>query len=668
MQASWNWLTDYVQVKAAVSEVAGRLTMAGLIVENLTETADDVVLEVEITANRPDWLSHFGIAREIAGLYGLAARVPEVRLPEGAGNVADFAALEVSAPDLCPLYTGRVIKGVKVGPSPSWLKKKIEAVGLRSVNNVVDVTNFVMFECGQPLHAFDLALLGGAKVVVRRAKNGESITLIDGSKLTLKESDLVIADEKRPIALAGVMGGIDSEIGDSTKDVLLESAKFDQYSIRISAKGHGLSSDASYRFERGVDLETVDWASRRAAQLIVETAGGKLAEGVLAVGLQSAPRPVITLRMSHLKRLLGMEVPIEKVRAILASLGFVIRGGSPEDTAVEVPSFRGDVKEEVDLVEEVARIHGYDKIPVETGRKIAAGRETARERMTAAAEGVLTAAGFYGCVCYSITAQGLFKRMSPWTDKAPIGIESRPGHEHSFMRTSLVPSLLSVRKTNEDRKAARPDVYEIAHIYLPSEGEVPDQPLTVAMVAGGDFLTLKGTVERLLETLGAEGARFEPAEFPFLEKGRAARITLDGRMVGYAGTLSQALLGEIDLREGVNVAELDLTTFETLAGKTATMQTLDRFPGVERDLAIVVDEEVLWAEIVAAIEGAKVDTLDSVSFSSIYRGAPIPEGKKSVALHVVFRSRERTLTGGEADEAQARVVAALSAKLGATLR
>lgn len=668
MKASWNWLTDYVPLRAAVAEVAERLTMAGLTVEGIEETPEDFILDVEITSNRPDWLSHLGIAREAAALYGLALKVPQVDLPKPVGKAADEAALEVPAQDLCPLYTGRIIKGVKVGESPDWLKKRIEAIGLRSVNNVVDITNYVMYECGQPLHAFDLALLGGRKVIVRRAKNGEMITLIDGTRHTLHESDLVIADEARPVAVAGVMGGGQSEIGAATEDIFLESAKFDQYSIRRTAKRLGLSSDASYRFERGVDLERVDWGSRRASRMILEVAGGEIAEGVLAVGETSLGRPVVRLRMSRLERLLGVKVPIEEARSILASLGFVLRGGSPDETLCEVPSFRGDVKEEADLVEEVARIYGYDRVPFATGMSIAAGRYTPRQRMVEAAGNVLTSAGFYGCVSYSLVSGGVFEKINPWSGRGLVYLQDRAGHENVFMRPSLLASLLTARKTNEDRKVEDADLYETAHIYLPSEGELPEQPLMVAAVSGADFSAIKGVIEKLLAELGVDDAAFEGAQFPFLEEGRAARIVRGGEMIGYAGILAEGLRAQMDLSERVSIFELRLSGLEQAAHAAAVFEPLKRFPGVERDLAVIVDEGVTWAAILSCIEEAGASFLDHVSFASVYRGDPVPRGAKSIAFHMVFRSPDRTLTGEEADAEQARVVDALSAGLGATLR
>jgi len=668
MKASWNWLTDYVTVKAPVAEVAERLIMSGIIVENMEETAEDIQLEVEITSNRPDWLSHLGIAREIAALYGVRARVPAVKAPEVEEEAADSASVEITNLDLCPLYTGRVIKGVKVGPSPAWLREKIEAVGLRSVNNVVDATNFVMLECGQPLHAFDLAKVRDRRIIVRPAASGEHLTLIDGSKITLKNSDLVIADGKGPVAIAGVMGGIDSEIGDTTVDVLLESAKFDQYSIRITAKRHGLSSDASYRFERGVDIAGVDWASKRCADIIMETAGGKLQKGVLLAGSDYVPLRELTLRMPRMMKILGMEVPIEQARSILVSLDFVLRGGSPDTTVVEVPSFRNDVKEEIDLIEEVARIHGYDKIPTETGMRITIGSRTARERVKEAVEEVLNASGYYGCVSYSFLTGDVAKAISPWTSNPPVYIENRAGQENAFMRRSLVPSLLTIRKTNEDHKVERPDVYEVAHVYLASQEQLPDQPLMVGAVAGDDFHALKGVYERMLEALDAPDAEFVPAKRDFLMEGRAADIVLGGKVIGYIGTLDEKLRKTVDLSTSVTVAELDLTTFEAMGERTKTFTPLQRFPGIDRDIAVIVDEEVLWAQVMECAGTSGAANIESISFVSIYRGQPIPAGKKSLAFRIVFRAADRTLTGEEADAAQAKIIEALDKRLGAKLR
>ncbi len=668
MKASWNWLTDYVSVKAPVAEVCERLIMAGLIVEEIEETAEDIVLTVEITSNRPDWLCHLGIARELAGLYGTTVRMPEAKIEESGRDVRESASVEIADLGLCQVYTARVIRGVRIGPSPAWLREKVEAVGLRSVNNVVDVTNFVMLECGQPLHAFDLAKIGGAKIIVRPAKAGEFITLIDGTKKTLAAGDCVIADERHPIALAGIMGGVESEIGDSTVDVLIESARFDQYATRMSAKRLGVSTDASYRFERGVDGATTDWASRRCCQLILETAGGALERSVLKAGSDEAPRRTVTLRMSHVKRLLGMDVPIEQARTILASLGFVIRGGSPETTVVEVPSFRADVREEADLVEEVARIHGYDRIPSASAMTIAAGAKTRREQVRETVERVLTASGCYGCVSFSLTSQELGRTVSPWTDRPPVYIENRAGQENAYMRRSLVPSLLYIRKANEDRKVDRPDLFEIAHVYLAGDGELPDQPLMAAAVTGDDFQSAKGIVEQLLDELDADGVRFVPAARDFLGDGEAADIVMNGRTIGYIGRVSDAVRSQVDLREAVTVVELDLTPFEAAPEKVRTFTPLQRYPGIDRDVAVILGEEVTWAAVEEAVRASGAENIESVAFVSIYRGKPILEGSKSLAMRIVLRSGERTLTSDEADAAMARIVEALSSKFGGRLR
>ncbi len=668
MKASWNWLTDYVNVKAGMAEVAHRLTMAGLTVEGIEETADDVVLEVEITSNRPDWLSHLGIARELAALYGLEVAVPQIELPKGRGDVNSTAALEVIDEDLCPLYTGRVIKGVKVAESPSWLRSKVEAIGLRSVNNVVDATNYVMYECGQPLHAFDLSKVGGAKVVVRRGKPGELISLIDGGKHTLKASDLVIADTHKPIALAGIMGGLESEIGDETTDVFLESAKFDQYTTRVTSKRLGVSSDASYRFERGVDLEGVDWASRRCANVIIQVAGGTLMEGVLSAGKTSQEHPVITLRMSRLKDILGASVPIADAAGILSSLGIKVREKTSEKIVAEAPSFRGDIKEEIDLIEEVGRIYGYDKVPAESNLRIAVGRYTDRERVMDGLERVFNASGLFGSISYSFVSGDNYKTMSPWTDKSPLYLENRAGQENAFLRTSLVPSLLTVRKTNEDHKVDNAEVYEVAHVYLPSREQLPHQPLMAAVVMRDDFHALKGIVERALSEVGGDGVVLKPAQREFLAEGYAAEILFEGKAIGYAGRLSQGIRRQFDLRDDVCVCEVELTPFLNRPVETKIYKALARFPGVERDIAVIVDEQVTWAEILDCVGTGKAENLESVTFVSIYRGKPIPEGKKSMAFRLIFRSAERTLTGEEADKANAVIVASLEKNFGAKLR
>ncbi len=514
MIVSFNWLKEYVALgEVPADEVARRLMLAGLNHEETTAHGDDLAIDLEITSNRPDCLGHIGVAREAAVLFERPLQLPAAAPREGGPPVGSLASVEVRSPSaLCPRYTARVIRGVKVRPSPAWLAARLATVGIAPINNVVDATNYVLLECGQPLHAFDLAKLDGRQIIVREAQAGEPFSAINHKRYELEAGMCVIADRSRAVALGGVMGGADSEVSLSTTELLIESAQFDPLTIRHAARRLNLHSDSSYRFERGVDPEGVDWASRRVCELILQIAGGELAAGSIDVGAKPAARQPVVLRLDQLPRVLGIQIDAAEVRRILAALGNHELRADAKTVEVIPPSWRRDLTREVDLVEEVARIHGYEAIPEDVSVPMASSSRTDRDRLLAKVREVLTAAGVDEAMTLSVVEPPLSDAFSPWTDAAPLQLSMPILRRADQMRRSLAPSLLAARRTNESLSNPRIELFEIARIYLPRPGQLPDEPLLLSIVSGRDFLAVKGIVEAVVERLNP-AARLEVADY-----------------------------------------------------------------------------------------------------------------------------------------------------------
>jgi phenylalanyl-tRNA synthetase beta chain len=673
MKASYNWLKDYCDFDLPAHELARRMSHAGLNVETYEPRGDDWMLDVEVKSNRPDCLSHIGIAREIAALTAGEVRSPEPAVEEDAGeNFGDVSAVEVTAPDLCPHYTARIIRGVKVGPSPEWLRKRLETCGLRPVNNVVDITNYVMYECGQPLHAFDLSLLNESRVVVRRAREGETITTIDGTKVELSGDECVIADASRPVALAGVMGGIDSEISDTTTDILLESARFDARNNRNTSRRHMVASDSSYRYQRGIDPEITDWASRRACELICQLAGGRLLSGSGCVRADSTEEPEVTMRFARMALLLGHEVPAEEVVATFRGLGLQIVGQDTESVTVRVPSWRGDLRREVDLIEEVVRIHGYDKVGETTQMPVKAVRIPTADLVERRARRLLAGAGFHEVMTYSLVSAAPLQREQPWTDAEPLAVRNPLNVERTHLRLTNMANLLHVKRYNQAQGSSGVDLFELGSVFIPRPNEkLPEEKLCLTLLTDRDngLRVLKGLCANLMNALGIGTSLGETAvDRPPFAAGAAIDISMDGELLGVAGLLAPGTADELDLRRAPALLELDFGRLTGSARLDAPYRPVPQFPAVRRDLAVVVGEDVLWGNISDCVASAASDLLESVEFFDVYRGDPVPAGRKSVAFTLTFRRPDATLTAEEADEATAAILASLSADLGAELR
>lgn len=668
MKFSVNWLRDYVKTERSAGEIAEILTRVGLEVEDIETVGTDAVLDAEVTTNRPDWLSMFGVAREIAAATGDRLEIPAVNFKESGKPAAEMTSVEVLDAELCPRYTARVITGVKVAASPSWLVEKIEGMGLRPVNNVVDITNFVLFECGQPLHTFDYDKLAGHRIVVRRAKRGETISVIDGSQHELDGSELMICDASRPVAIGGVMGGLDTEVSGSTTTVLLESARFKPVNIRRTSSKLALESDASYRFSRGVDPVGVEWASRRAAAMIAEVCGGKVCPGIVDVDAEPFKPRELTLRIDRIERILGVRVEMAECRGILEALGLETVSAGAAELVVRVPSWRGDLEREIDLIEEVARCRGYEKIPADADVGLRLGTRDEMLARNSLAAHILTAAGFSECVTFSFTDVESTRLIAPWTDAAPIEVRNPIDREQPGLRTSLIPSLLAARRLNQARRNDDVRLFELAHVYLPEQADrLPDERLMLGLVGDVDFRAMKGVVETVIGRFGLAGAvKTEGKEMGFLADSLV--LMLDGEQLGYLGTVSDEVLARYDLKTKVTAAEIDFGRLMQEAKLGSRFTELPRFPEVSRDLAVVVDESVAWADIEKVVQGEGVELLESLSFVSEFRGKQLGAGKKSLAFSMVFRAPDRTLTREDADKAQEALLEALRKQLGAALR
>ena len=668
MIVSLDWLRDYVALAMDSAELADRFALSGL---NF-ESANDEAIDLEVTSNRPDCLGHIGVAREVGVLYDLPICLPPAEVAAKGPKIETLTSVTIEAPELCPRYTARLIRGVKIGPSPAWLADRLRTLGIAVINNVVDVTNYVMFECGQPLHAFDFAKLAGGKIIVRAAKPSEKFQAINHQEYELAADTCVIADAKRAVAVAGVMGGVDSEVTDATVDVLIESAAFAPLSVRTTARRHHLHSPSSYRFERSVDLAGLDWASRRACELILQTAGGTLAEGVIDVGPAGSPkgREVVKLRWAQLPRVLGIEVPVATVQKILTALGCEETHICDHCIKVLPPSWRADLTREIDLIEEVARIYGYDKIPEDSNVKMAASTRTRLDRVLDRVRATLVAAGFDEAMTLSAVDETLVDAIQPWSDEAPLRASTAVLRRADCLRQTLVPSLLAARRHNEKLSNPTIELFEIANVYLPIAGEIPQQKRLLAITSGGGFLELKGVLEALVARIApSQQLQVGEVEYPLLDDARQCRLRLGEHTLGYLGELSKAGRERFDLRGGSTVAEIDVELLIAAAELAPTATPLSQYPPVSRDVNIVVNESVRWAEVERLVNEAGGELIDSIQFQETYRDAQrLGAGKKSLLFTLQLRSATATLTNEEADGVRERIVTLLSQQLGGELR
>lgn len=631
----------------------------------------DHVVEFEITPNRPDCLSVIGLAREAAATFGtpLTLHTPEVK-GGGPGALRDLLDVETPDADLCPRYTARMVRNVKIGPSPLWMRQRLRAMGVRPINNIVDITNYVMLEYGQPMHAFDYRYVKGGRIIVRRAKDGETLTTLDGTPRKLNPSMLVIADAHRAVGLAGIMGGLNSEIVDDTVDVVFESANFDGTTIRRTALSLGMRTEASAKYEKGLDPMNTLPAVNRACELVELLGAGEVVDGVIDI-LNHVPQPtVLELEPEKINDLLGTDVSGEEMASILRKLDFQVEGDR-----ITAPSWRGDVLTMADLAEEVARFHGYNRIPVTLMRGTTTqGGYSPAQRLERRLGQTCRSAGYDEIITYSFISPTYYDKIG-WAPEDPrrrsLKILNPLGEDTSIMRTTTLPSMLEIlaRNYNFRNKSAR--LYELGRIYLPRADGLADEPKVLSLGAYGDidFFGLKGVVEALLHSIRVGGVSYQACrDNASYHPGRCATVCVGGEQIGVLGQIHPTVCANYGVDTALYCAELSFEALMRFQGPEPEYVPLPKFPSVARDIAVVCDASIPVATLENCISRGARGLLKEVELFDIYTGAPIPAGKKSVAFNLTLRSDERSLTAAEADEDVKSVLELLQKELGAVLR
>jgi len=627
----------------------------------------DTVLDISITPNRPDCLCVIGVAREIAALTHQRVKYPRPALTDQGEAIHQKTSVTILDQDLCPRYVARMIEEVKIGPSPGWMSNRLERVGIRSISNVVDVTNYVMMEYGQPLHAFDFEVLEGGRIVVRRAKEGEEFITLDGVKRNLDGEMLMICDAAKPVAIAGVMGGLNSEIRDDTKRVLLESAYFDPAGNRRTSRKLGLETEAAYRFGRGIDYGGCLTAANRASQLIQDLAGGRVVEGVVdAYPVPIKPSP-IRLSVKKVHQILGTEVSAERMRNYLEDLELEVLEGGGDGLVVTPPSFRGDLEREVDLIEEVARMDGYEKIPLTLPEGPPSSEERSKEFVVERkAIDTLIYHGYHEVITYSFTSPASWDTVGLSSDdprREHLRILNPLTEDLSVMRTTLIPGLMETARYNVSRKVSNLKLFELKKVFLPQKNErLPKEVKFLAGLAMGfdrdahwafsprsvDFYDIKGCVEGLLDDLQIEGATFSKVDdVPYLHPGKAAKIVVDHEVLGVLGEAHPQVLGHYEVQGAVYLFEMDFDKMVKWAGEGRRFRPLPKFPAVYRDLSLVVDQDLEVARVMETIRAFDQPFVEEVTVFDIYQGPPIPAGKKGVSYRIRYQANDRTLTDEE---------------------
>jgi len=662
----------------------------------------DVIFDLDVTPNRPDCLSVIGVAREIAALTGEPLRLSPIHYEEIEDSIDSFASVDIAEPDLCPRYCASLITGIKIAPSPSWLQQHLNSCGMRPINNVVDVTNYVMLEYGQPLHAFDYHKLKGRQIIVRRAGNGETITSLDGTKRALNPDILVIADKEEAVAVAGIMGGLDSEVTDKTDTILLESANFNQAAIRRGCSHLQLQSEASIRFDKGLNSELPLLPLKRATQLLLELSDGRAAKGIIDVYPgKSKPKPIL-LSTQEMKRLSGLKVNIDGILKVLKALGFECQeSDSGSQISVSVPYWRSDIKCSADLVEEVVRSIGYEKIPITRlgsplpQQKSKLSPLARQSNLEEKLRNILTGFGFQEILTYSLVSLEKLQRLSPKLELkiSPLKVANPMTREQEYLRTSLRAGLLSTLAHNQKFEQAGVRLFEIGKVFLlqhppviaseakqsQEERELPQEKEMLCAVLSGpgaelswqadkeslDFFDAKGVVESLLNQLGLK-ASFDIGDDEILFPGRGANIIVEDDKVGIVGDVHPRVAQAFELSNTICLIEIDLEKVLAKLTRTKKYQPIPRFPSVTRDIALVVDEKVSYRRAEEIIQSFPLVT--QINLFDLYRGEQITEGKKSFAIRIIYQSPKHTLTDEEVDQTQEQMLARLHQELGATLR
>ena len=644
---------------------------------------NDVILELEITPNRSDCLSMLGVAREIRAETGNTIKYPQVTPIESETDIREVTSVTIEDPDLCPRYAARVIQNVQVAESPTWVKQRLESVGVAAINNIVDITNLVLMEYGQPLHAFDYHRLGENRIVVRRAKENETITTLDEMERKLNPNMLVIADAEKPVALAGVMGGYDSEITETTKDVLLESANFQPASIRSTSKELALHTEASYRFERGADPEVVIAALDRASQLIGEIAGGTICKGVVDVYPGRKEPLRIRLRKERVNFILGTSIEVEEIEQTLSRLGFGMEPNQTERDNFEiiVPSFRLDITREIDLIEEIARVHGYDNIPTTLPKgDIPIPPPNKNEEVRKRIRNFLLSSGMMQAVNYSFIHPNCFEKIR-LNDDHPLRkatqLQNPLSPDMSILRTTLMPSLLDNAQYNHNHQINNIALFEISSVFI--NGKEPDRVagILAGEIGGGvygnpyrhpDFFDMKGIVEGMLDVCGIRGYELKQTEDPTYHPGRNAEVVLGRTRIGIMGELHPLVLENYELPFKTYLFEFDLERITDASDFSKRFEPIPIYPSIQRDLAIVVDQELKSDMPIDIINDTEGEWVESIRLFDVYEGNQVPDGKKSLAYTITYHSATETLTDKAVNDLHDKIVQRLNIELGAELR
>lgn len=696
MNISLNWMNRYLSPgDVTASEAEHVLTFAGYPVEGIDELpSGDTMLDVELTSNRGDLLSHLGCAREIVAATSSAKPrtlvQPDFTLP-GAGNpIGDDLKLTNSETTMCPLFTARLIRGVKVGPSPKWLSDFLEAVGQRSINNLVDITNFITLELGNPCHVFDLKKLDGGELNIRYAKAGEQLTTLDGKTHKLVETDLVVADANKPTSLAGVMGGQASEVDDSTTDVVFEMATWDPVVVRTAARRLAIRTDASHRFERIVDPRTIQFAADRAAAMICELAGGELADGVLSEGVNLPTTEPITVRVDRCRTMLGVDVTQDEAAAYLSAHEVEVEKVGQGELRCVPPAFRPDLEREIDLIEEVARTAGYSTIPERDTIDVRVRHPQESERARRELHRVLTGLGFYETVTFSFVSPAA---ATPWVENGleTVGVDDDRRGSEPILRPSVIPSLLTCRKANAAGQVQVPGgvrLYEMSAVFaqtakketverrkltlmLDAEGVMPGKQAKPEQLQSA-IRAVRGAVEHIARALAGVDAKvvvnaIDPTCDGW-QAGAFGEVLIDATRVGVLGLVSGDVLKSADVDIPVAAAELDLDQLIAMYPPKTSVSKLPAFPAIERDLSLILDEATPWAEVDGLIRGSSLEHFESLDYVGAFRGKQVGSGKKSVTLRMRFRHPSSTLRHEDVDPQMSRIIDRATKDLGAEIR
>jgi phenylalanyl-tRNA synthetase beta chain len=667
MKISPHWLRDFVDFKVDYRRLADELTLAGIAVEGISGEGDTAVFEMEITTNRPDAMNHYGVAREISALYDLPLRPIDPKLPAAKGK--SDVTIEIQEPELCPRFTAQEIRGATVKPSPSKIASRLALLDQRPISNAVDATNYVLWESGKPTHVFDLDLLEGRKLVIRKARAGETLKTLDGVDRTLTTEDLVVADARQPVGLAGVMGGYDTMITEKTRIILIESAWWDPVIVRRMSKRHGLHTDASHRFERGADFESTVPSTNRVAELILQSGGGELVGGVIDVIARKLDLAPIELDRREVKRILGEELSDMEISRILTRLGFVLMAGHESAYLVQIPSWRLDVELEIDLIEEIARLHGYDKfantLPAYAGEVV--------ERPDAAKDGKvrtsLLALGYHEAISLTFISKDDAKRFSGAT---AVELANPISDEASVMRTSMLPGMLNMLTYNLNRGTENVRLFEAGNVFEAAGEKAMELKrlcigATGSAVEGGvhqparplSFFDVKGDVEDLLALFASWTLYCDANTADYYHPGRSARAVMDGTTVAQFGQLHPDVAAAGKLRQDVFVAEIFLDRLYQHDLRQVRYEALPRFPAVERDFSFVFDDSVVFETIRQSVLGLGIPELRSFSPVEIFRGGKVGPGKYSILLRAKFQSGERTLREDEVAKWSGQITKAL---------